>query len=122
MAILGHVFAKKKNRSGSISVQIISKAYGKYQVVKRIGSGFSEQEIEKLWLLGKQEIERLSAQSIIFISEQDMVVEQTMESLANASISTLGPELVFGKLYNHIGFGQIQEVLFRRLVIARLVS
>ena len=51
-----------------------------------------------------------------------MVVEQTMESLANTSISTLGPELVFGKLYNHIGFGQIQEALFRRLVIARLVS
>ena len=111
---------KLKNRSGSTSVQIISKAHGKYKVVKTIGSGFTEQEIEKLWYLGKQELERASAQSKIFISEQDTVVEHAMESLANASIRTVGPELIFGKLYDHIGFGQIQEDLFRHLVIARL--
>lgn len=111
---------KLKNRSGSTSVQIISKAHGKYKVVQTIGSGHTEQEVQRLWYLGKQEIERLVAQSRIFISEQDTVVEQVMESLANASISTVGPELVFGKLYDHIGFGEIQEDLFRHLVIARL--
>ena len=111
---------KLKNRSGSTSIQIISKAYGKYKVVKTIGSGQSEQEIQKLWYLGKQEIERLSAQSKIFISEQDTVIEQVMESLSNASIRTVGPEQVFGKLYDHIGFSKIREDLFRHLVIARL--
>lgn len=118
--ILAMFLRKLKNRSGSTSVQIISKAHGKYKVVKTIGSGFTEQEIEKLWYLGKQELERASAQSKIFISEQDTVVEHAMESLANASIRTVGPELIFGKLYDHIGFGQIQEDLFRHLVIARL--
>ena len=111
---------KKKNRSGSTSVQIISKAHGKYKVVQTIGSGDTEQEIQKLWYLGKQEMERLSAQSSIFISEQDTVVEQVMESLANASIRTVGPELIFGGLYDHIGFGKVREGLFRHLVIARL--
>jgi len=111
---------KKKNRSGSTSVQIISKAHGKYKVVQTIGSGDTEQEIQKLWYLGKQEMERLSAQSRIFISEQDTVVEQLMESLANASIRTVGPELIFGGLYDHIGFGKVREGLFRHLVIARL--
>jgi hypothetical protein len=53
---------KLKNRSGSISVQIISKAHGKYKVVKSIGSGISDQEIEKLMFLGKHEMERISAQ------------------------------------------------------------
>ncbi|MEQ8535559.1 MAG: IS1634 family transposase [Imperialibacter sp.] len=70
--------------------------------------------------MGKQEIERLSAQSRIFISEQDTVVEQVMESLANSSIRTVGPELIFGGLYDHIGFGKVGEDLFRHLVIARL--
>lgn len=111
---------KKKNRSGSTSVQIISKAHGKYKVVKTIGSGHTGQEIQKLWYLGKQEIERLSAQSKIFTSERDTVIEQVMESLANASIRTVGPELIFGKLYDHIGFGKLREELFRHLVIARL--
>lgn len=111
---------KKHNRSGSTSIQIISKAHGKYKVVKTIGNGRSEQEIQKLWFLGKQEIELLSAQRKIFTSEHDTVVEQAMESLANANIRTVGPELIFGTLYDHIGFGQIKEDLFRHLVIARL--
>lgn len=111
---------KKKNRSGSTSVQVISKAHGKYKVVKTIGSGRTDQQIQKLWYLGKQEIERLSAQSKIFISEQDTLIEQVMESLANASIRTVGPELVFGRLYDHIGFDKVREELFRHLVIARL--
>ncbi|MEQ8470309.1 MAG: hypothetical protein RIC35_03950 [Marinoscillum sp.] len=111
---------KLKNRSGSTSVQIISKTFGKYKVIKTIGSGHTEQEVQKLWYLGNQEMERLSAQSKIFTSEQDSVVEQVMESLANASIRTVGPELIFGKLYDHIGFGKVEEDLFRHLVIARL--
>ena len=111
---------KLKNRSGSISVQIISKAHGKYKVVKTIGTGRTEQQIQKLWLLGKQEIERHSAQSKIFISDQDTVVEQVMESLTNASIKTVGPELIFGKIYDHIGFSRVDKDMFRHLVIARL--
>ena len=111
---------KKKNRSGSTSVQIISKDRGKYKVIKTIGSGSTAQHIEKLWLLGRQEMERLTAQSKLFISEQDTVVEQVMGNLANASIRTVGPELVFGKIYDGIGFGGIEEQLFRHLVISRL--
>lgn len=111
---------KLKNRSGSTSIQVISKTHGKYKVLKTIGSGRTEQEIQKLWFLGKQEMERLSIQSNIFLSEKDTVVEQIMESLANASIRTIGPELIFGRLYDHIGFGVIAEDLFRHLVVARL--
>ncbi|HBH23279.1 MAG TPA: hypothetical protein DDY13_07625 [Cytophagales bacterium] len=43
-----------------------------------------------------------------------------MESLSNASIGTVPPELVFVRLYDHIGFAQVQQGLFRHLVIARL--
>ena len=85
-----------------------------------IGTGSTEQQIQKLWFLGKQEIERRSAQSKIFVSEQDTIVEQVMESLTNASIKTVGPELIFGKIYDHIGFGKVDKDMFRHLVIARL--
>ena len=37
---------KKPNKSGSTSIQIISKTHGKYKVVKTIGRGFTEQEIQ----------------------------------------------------------------------------
>jgi len=111
---------KLKNRSGSTSVQIILKKLGKYKVIKTIGTASAEQQIERLWFLGKQEIERLTAQSKLFISEQDTLVEHLMDGLANASVRTIGPELIFGKLYDDIGFGPVGEALFRHLVIARL--
>lgn len=66
---------KKPNRSGSISIQIIQKIGGKYKLIKSIGSSKNEQEIQKLWFLGKQEIERLSSQSELFVSESDSFVE-----------------------------------------------
>ena len=111
---------KLKNRSGSTSVQIISKANGKYRVIKTIGSGYDEQTIQKLLYLGTQELERLSEQKGLFVSETDTIVEHVFESLRNASIKTVGPEIVFGKIYDYIGFGAIGEDLFRHLVIARL--
>lgn len=111
---------KLKNRSGSISVQIISKAGGKYKVVKTIGSGKSKIEIENLLYLGRQEIENLSKQPKLFISEKDNSIEKAFSVLNNSSIRTIGPELIFGKIYDYIGFDKIEEDLFRHLVIARL--
>ena len=111
---------KLKNRSGSTSIQIISKSSGRYLVVKTIGSSKSEQEIEKLYFLGKQELERISIQPKLFVSENDTIIEQVFEALQNASIKTVGPEIIFGKIYDHIGFNSIDEELFRHLVIARL--
>ena len=115
------MFSRKlKNRSGSTSIQIISKERGKYKVVKTIGSSHNEQEIQKFVFLAKQEIERLNAQPKLFISESDTVIEQVFEALGNASIRTVGPEIIFGKIYDSIGFNEIKEELFRHLVIARL--
>lgn len=111
---------KLGNRSGSTSIQIISKAGGKYHVVKTIGTSTNEQDLQKLWYQGKQELERLKLQGLLFVSEQDLVVEQVFESLMNRNIRTIGPELVFGRIYDHIGFNAIKEQLLRHLVIARL--
>ena len=63
---LGMFLRKKSNKSGSVSVQIISKHRGKYTVEQTIGSSANEQELQKLWLLGKQEIERLGSQSQLY--------------------------------------------------------
>lgn len=120
MLLLRMFLRKKKNTSGSTSVQIISKSFGKYKVLKTIGSSRNEQEIIKLTYLAKQEIERLSNQPKLFISENDSIVEQVFSILNNSSIRTIGPEIIFGKIFDSIGFGVIKEELFRHLVISRL--
>ena len=111
---------KKKNKSGSQSVQIISKARGKYKVIVTIGSAKTEQELQKLVFLAEQELDRLRAQSELFVSQKDVSIEMIFAALSNTSVRTVGPELIFGKIYNHIGFNQIEESLFRHLVISRL--
>lgn len=111
---------KKKNQSGSVSIQLLRKVGRKNELVKTIGSAKSEQDIERLWYLGKQELSRLKNQSTLFLSEKDLAIESVFESMTNASIRTVGPELIFGKVYDHIGFDAIEEELFRHLVIARL--
>jgi transposase len=109
-----------KNRSGSINIQIVSKARGRYKVVKTLGSATTQQEIERLTQLAQQEIERLSEPLTLFSSPDDILVEKVFESLDNSSIQTVGPELVFGKIFDYIGFNRVGEELFRHLVISRL--
>ena len=109
-----------KNRSGSISIQIISKERGSYRVIKTIGCGTKRHEIDSLKLVACQELNRLKAQPSLFISDTDELFESTISSLYNSNIRTVGPELIFGRIYDYIGFGRIKEDLFRHLVISRL--
>ena len=112
---------KKKNASGSQSVQVIQKFRGKYKVVKTIGCATARHEIERLEQLGREEIEHLSGKQLkLFGYEGDEIIEQAFSLLGNSSIRTVGPELIFGKIYDYIGFNAIKEEMFRHLVIARL--
>lgn len=111
---------KKHNSSGSISVQVIQKTQGRNKILKIIGSATTQQEVEKLINLARQEIVKLTTQPNLFISESDAAIEQAFAILNNASIRTLGPEIIFGKIYDYIGFDQINEDMFRHLVISRI--
>jgi transposase len=111
---------QKKNKSGSICVQIISKSDGKYKVVKSFGSSTSSEVILEMVLKAKQEIKRLEATPSLFVLEKDVLIESFLSDIENVQIRTIGPELVFGRIFDYIGFNVINEELFRHLVIARL--
>lgn len=115
------VFVRKsKNRSGSYSIQIVSKARGHYKVLKTIGSGNSEQEIEFLYQRARQEVQMLEGSVSLFLDSDDVKIESFISSLSNDSVQVIGPELIFGKIYDSIGFNKIENILFRHLVITRL--
>lgn len=113
---------KLKNRSGSISVQAIQKKNGKYSVVKTFGSSKDQNEIKKLLSLAKNFIHNPTDSSPLFatLSNDDIAVQNFVKTLGNATIRTIGPELIFGELFDRIGFNAVQNDLFRHLVIARL--
>ena len=120
---VGAMFVRqKRNRSGSISVQVIDKSKG-YRVVKTIGSASEPEEVQRLVQLGQRFIDRQDKQYSLFPQDQhdQAVVLDFVQTLANASIRTVGPELIFGRLFDQIGFDVIPEPLFRDIVVARLV-
>jgi len=112
---------KKKNASGSVSVQVIDKTNG-YRVLKTIGSAKNLDEIDRLMALGKAFIDRQKAQFSLFPKEEtrNAIVLDFLSCVRNSHIRTIGPELIFGRLFDRIGFGVIPDRLFRDIVIVRL--
>lgn len=111
---------QKRNKSGSYSVQILLKENGRNKLLKTIGSSSDHKELMILNEKAKQELERIRGQFSLFIFEKDVQIESFISELSNAQIRTIGPELIFGKIYNHIGYNKVNNDLFRHLVIARL--
>jgi transposase len=112
---------KKKNKSGRISVQIISKAGGKYKVVKTVGSSDKARAVENLFLQAHHLIPELTGQQVLGLeTESDKQIERFVDTLANAHIRVIGPELILGSLFDRIGFNIFPDNLFRHLVISRL--
>lgn len=69
---------------------------------------------------GRHELSALSGQGGLFVSKEDTDIEVFLKNLSNSNVQVIGPELVFGKIYDSLGFNAIKEELFRHLVIARL--
>lgn len=86
-----------------------------------MGAARSEKQIQILEWQARQEIERLTGVQELFIDPREVYLESFLSTLSNSDIRVVGPELIFGKIYDRIGFNQIPELLFRHLVISRLV-
>jgi transposase len=112
---------KKRNKSGSVSIQIIDKSFGTYRVLKTIGSSNDTDEINRLYRLAMEEIPRMFDQLTLgFGEEGDGQEIHAVEDLGNDDIRVVGPELVFGRIFDRIGYNQIPEPLFRDLAISRI--
>ena len=106
---------KKKNRTGSISIQIIKKINRVNKVIKTIGSSKDPDEINRLYHKGLYELPRLFGATLF-----DQVQEPDISELNNDNIRIVGPELVFGKIFHHIGFTAIKDSIFRYLCISSI--
>lgn len=113
---------KKNNRSGTISIVVVSKAHGKFTEVKKFGVAKSEEEVDKmfreaqLWLRthdGQQELD--------FDDRKGMEVEATERFLGNIdNVLVNGTQLLLNRVYDSIGFNRIPDEILRHLVIARV--
>ena len=106
-----------------MSIQIIDKSSGSYRVAKTIGSSCNPDEIECLLRKAHSFLhpaEEVQPPLFATILPDDAVVENFLDSIASTQIHTIGPELIFGALFDRMGFNTVKETLFRHLVVARL--
>jgi hypothetical protein len=113
---------KKSNKSGSVSIQIVSKKQGRYRVVESLGVGHNEQEIASLLLKAQALLRQVKGNLELFVDEEEAVFDSILSGLSNHQIQVVGPELIYGSLFDKIGYNQIKEKLFRHLVITRLYN
>jgi transposase len=114
---------EKKNKSGTVSVQIIDKSSGRYRVAKTVGTSSDPEEITYLRKKAYAIIPTLIGQTRIdFWSENTKEFIGALRRVKTSQVEVDGPEKVFGKIFDDIGFGKIQQELFRHLVITRLIA
>jgi len=114
---------KKRNESGSISVQIIQKINRRNKVVKSVGVGRTDQEVDLLLRIARFEMDKLRSQPLLFADPDDIVIDAFMSSLYNEDIRLVGPDLVFGTLFNSIGYNGVlsDPAYLEALVVSRVV-
>jgi len=114
---------QKKNKSGSTSVVVVRKEKGRYKLVKTIGSSSDPQEIESLCRQGKEWIRRQTGMADMFAdvegkSREMWEVERFFASIENVMVN--GDSLIVERIFDSIGFAEMEDDVFKKLVIARL--
>jgi len=114
---------KKKNRSGTVSIVIVSKRTGSYKEIHTVGTGVGESEVATLVRQGKEWIRRQDAMPDIFDDyEQEKVeldaVEKFFSTIENILLN--GTQLILDRVYRSIGFDRISDKILKDLVIARI--
>ena len=112
---------KKRNKSGTVSIQIIDKTAG-YKVIETIGSSEDAEQIANLVRKAERQVwTNKGKQKELFKNVTAVDLEEYIRGIVNTQVQTIGPELILGSLFDKIGFNAIKDDLFRHLVITRLV-
>lgn len=112
---------EKRNKSGSVSVQVIDTSGSQDRLVKTIGSSRDPDQIKRYLLEAKEFIDQYRRQNNLQFDYKDDHDFLLALKSGLKKVQMIGPELLLGKLFNEIGFSQIKDELFRHLVISRLV-
>jgi hypothetical protein len=114
---------KKKNRSGTTSVVIVSKNDGKTNYIKTIGTRSDIFEIEKLYQQGRKWLSAYLGNRDIFAEhtreqEEKQVTEALLSNIENILLN--GTQLILNKVFALVGFDRITDTILKQLVVSRI--
>lgn len=113
---------KKPNRSGTITVVVVSKTQGKIRYVRNFGTAATDEDADILMEKARQWIRSHDGQQELdFDDIRGREQEETVRVLDNMdAIIINGTQLLLNRVYDVIGFNTIPDEILRHLVIARV--
>lgn len=108
-----------KHKNGRTYIQVVEKVSGKYKVLKSFGSAQTTIELDALMHKATQWKNNLSGSVELDFNNEKALYERVLDNITSHKL--IGIDLVLGKIFDQIGFGQIEDELFRDLVLYRLV-
>lgn len=119
--LCGMFVRKKKNRSGTISVVVVDKSGGRFREIKKFGVAASVSEADALCERARQWVRRYGGQLELDFDGIDKTDDDIRYALSHVSKFLLNAsQSILGRVYDSIGFGQIDDDVLRHLVIARV--
>ena len=125
---------KKKNSSGSTSVQIVDRENRQYKVIETIGCSNKQDEIKNLYKKALQRIDEINPN--LFSTNQSSNkyshIKDLLADITTDNFIPVGDELIFGKLFDSFGCNKVfstikgirkidkKKYLFKSLVISRI--
>lgn len=96
---------KKLNKSGSTSVRIMQKVHGRRKCVKVIGCSSDIEEIGLLIKRGNRWIEdHRNGMPLFELEDEAVAYDKVLANLRQSQLRLVGPELVYGTLFDRIGY------------------
>ncbi|MBR3529955.1 MAG: IS1634 family transposase [Bacteroidaceae bacterium] len=113
---------RKKNRSGTTTIVVVSKLHGRFEEVKNFGTAKADVDVAKLYSDAQRWLATNGGQqSIDFENLKGREIEETERFFGNIdSVLLNGTQLLLGQVYDSIGFNRIDDEVLRHLVIARV--
>ena len=113
---------RSKNKSGTVSVRVLQKRGRNNVLIKSFGSSKDEKEIERMVEQAKEFIQcQTGTYYHLFNQPAEQSIADFVDNLSNSQVSVDGPEAIFGRLFDYVGYGKIGG-MFRPLVLSRLVA
>lgn len=110
---------EKVNKSGLVSVQVIAKINGKSRLIRTIGSSKDVAIVADLVKQGHQFIADFGGQQALDFLDTPNLLKSALQSIS--SHIEVGTEMLLGKIFDDIGFRAVENDIFRRLVLSRLI-
>ena len=114
---------KKNNRSGTVSVVIVSKQSGVYKEIHTVGVSSEVSEVSALVEQGKEWIRRQNTSLDMFDQyEREQSERESVEYVFNniENILLNGAQLILNRVYCMIGFDKINDTLLKDLAVSRI--